>query len=80
MALPIVSLICPSPPQMNDLADYEALRRRNVRRAPPMTQALVGDGGFRPAASRQSARHVPPEGCETASDLRTAEGAAATAE
>lgn len=37
-------------PQMNDLADYEVLRRQNVRSADAETRALVGDGVPSPAS------------------------------
>lgn len=46
-------------PQKNDLIDFERIRRKNVLAADQSTQELVGDGGFRAALHRQSAR--PPK-------------------
>jgi hypothetical protein len=43
-------------PQMNDLINFEKIRRRNVLAMDQSTQELVGDGGFRAAVHRQSAR------------------------
>lgn len=38
-------------PHMNDLANYEALRRKHVRSADAETRSLVGDGTANPLAS-----------------------------
>lgn len=43
-------------PQQNDLIDFETIRRRNVLAMDSSVQELVGDGGFRAAVMRQSAR------------------------
>ena len=45
-------------PQLNNLTNYEAIRRRNVSAADQHVMALVGDGGFRAGVARQSARAV----------------------
>ena len=45
-------------PQLNNLTNYEAIRRRNVSAADQHVMALVGDGGFRAGVARQSARGV----------------------
>jgi len=47
-------------PQLNDLANYEGLRRKHVRSADAETRALVGDGGFRPAAVTHSYVEAKP--------------------
>jgi len=60
-------------PQMNDLTDFETIRRRNVAACNEDIANLVGDGGFRPGVpgkTRQSGRHpndlsnlpLPPSG------------------
>jgi hypothetical protein len=45
-------------PQLNNLTNYEEIRRRNVSAADQHVMALVGDGGFRAGVARQSARAV----------------------
>ena len=75
-------------PHMNDLADYEQLRRTHVRSADAQTRALVGDGGFRPAAVQHSyveARPLQPleeggEGDSVAADMLLPAHKAAAAE
>lgn len=45
-------------PQMNDLTNFENVRRRNVLTMDEDIQVLVGDGGFRPARAGQSAHRI----------------------
>ena len=45
-------------PHLNNLQNYESIRRANVKAVDEKTKALVGDGGFRPSVSRQSSRSV----------------------
>ena len=48
------------PPPATDRANYEGLRRKHVRSADAETRALVGDGGFRPAAVTHSYVEAKP--------------------
>jgi hypothetical protein len=45
-------------PQLNNLHNFELVRRRNVLAMDAQTRELVGDGGFRPARAGQSARSI----------------------
>mmetsp|Transcript_73720 Transcript_73720/g.232810 ORF Transcript_73720/g.232810 Transcript_73720/m.232810 type:complete len:351 (-) Transcript_73720:266-1318(-) len=60
-------------PKRNDLIDFESIRRSNLRAADTSTRALVGDGGFRAAGIRQSARRVPSDSGEEATTTPSSE-------
>ena len=57
-------------PHLNDLVDHETTRRRNVLASAEEVQQLVGDGGFRAAGMRQSARKPQLGGSSTAPRCR----------
>ncbi len=57
-------------PHLNDLVDHETTRRRNVLASAEEVQQLVGDGGFRAAGMRQSARKPQLGGSATAPRCR----------